>query len=59
MYSDELLMNIYDTWIFGDPISGAVPEEILGIEVYNEANAPMRYSRGLARGVILIWTREK
>ena len=43
IYVDEILMNIDDEGIFGDPISWVVPEDILGIEVYNVANAPMRY----------------
>ena len=33
------------------------PDDILAIEVYNAINAPVQYSKGLAKGVILIWTK--
>ena len=39
----------------GDTIGWLSPEDILAVEVYNEINAPLEYSRG--SGVILIWTK--
>ena len=33
------------------------PDDILGIEIYNAINAPVQYSKGLNKGVMLIWTK--
>ena len=41
----------------GDAIEGLSPKDIIAVEVYNAINAPVEYSQGLHKGVILIWTK--
>ena len=33
------------------------PEDVLAVEVYNAINAPIEYSQGAHKGVILVWTK--
>jgi len=34
------------------------PSDVLAVEVYNAVNAPMEYSQGAHKGVILVWTKQ-
>ena len=34
------------------------PRDVLAVEVYNAVNAPMEYSQGAHKGVILVWTKQ-